>query len=612
MTDNRGGSSTTTSVIDVVVPNVPPVASFTSTCTGLGCSFDGAGSSDADGTVASYDWTFGDGSTATGPTPTHSYAAAGPYTVSLTVTDNSGATNTKTTGIAVVDPNATPTVTFRAAASTNVNAASAAVTVPAAVRAGDVMVLIASSATNTATTTGPAGWTLLRTGADATATAQSTAWTKVATVSDAGTAVQVATSAQAKTALQLVAYQGGGSVSANQLAFDTVSRTDRTTPVVAVDAPGSTLVSYWADKSNDNVGWDVPAQVTLRDQSVGSGNGHITAAVADSGPVGVGTAGGLTGVADSANRRGIVWSIVIAPTTAAPNSLPTASFTSTCTGLACTFDASGSTDPDGSITSYAWTFGNGTTGTGATAARTYAAAGTYPVTLTVTDNLGATNATTRDVTVSPLAPTNVTFRAAAGANVNSTTAGVPIPATVQAGDVMVLIATVNNLTTTVTGPAGWTLVNSGSNTLTDTQSFLWTRTATATDAGTTATLANSVASKTALQVAAYSGASGITAHAISFDTVNRTTHTTPTVPVASANSALVSYWADKSSATTTWSLPAATVLRNLSAGTGSGRITAALADTGSLAAGTAGGLTAAADSSTARAVTWSIVIGPAV
>ena len=69
VTDNRGGASTTTSVIDVVVPNVPPVASFTSSCTGLGCSFDGAGSSDADGTVASYDWTFGDGSTATGPTP---------------------------------------------------------------------------------------------------------------------------------------------------------------------------------------------------------------------------------------------------------------------------------------------------------------------------------------------------------------------------------------------------------------------------------------------------------------------------------------------------------------------------------------------------------------
>ena len=74
--------------------------------------------------------------------------------------------------------------------------------------------------------------------------------------------------------------------------------------MVSVGSPGSTLVSYWADKSNDNVGWDVPTQVNLRDQSIGSGNGRITAAVADSGPLGVGPAGGLTGIADSANRRG--------------------------------------------------------------------------------------------------------------------------------------------------------------------------------------------------------------------------------------------------------------------------------------------------------------------
>jgi len=51
-------------------------------------------------------------------------------------------------------------------------------------------------------------------------------------------------------------------------------------------------------------------------------------------------------------------------------------------------DASASTDVDGQITNYAWDFGDGTTGRGTRPAHSYAAAGTYPVTLTVTDNGG--------------------------------------------------------------------------------------------------------------------------------------------------------------------------------------------------------------------------------
>ena len=81
------------------------------------------------------------------------------------------------------------------------------------------------------------------------------------------------------------------------------------------------------------------------------------------------------------------------------NQPPVASFTYGCTDLACAFDASGSSDPDGSITNYAWTFGDGTTGSGATASHTYAAAGTYSVTLTVTDNQSATDADVQTVTV---------------------------------------------------------------------------------------------------------------------------------------------------------------------------------------------------------------------
>jgi len=54
-------------------------------------TFDGSASSDSDGTIAQYDWDFGDGSTGTGETAVHSYDQAGTYTVTLTVTDDAGA-----------------------------------------------------------------------------------------------------------------------------------------------------------------------------------------------------------------------------------------------------------------------------------------------------------------------------------------------------------------------------------------------------------------------------------------------------------------------------------------------------------------------------------------
>lgn len=82
------------------------------------------------------------------------------------------------------------------------------------------------------------------------------------------------------------------------------------------------------------------------------------------------------------------------------NEAPTASFTAVAEGLAARFDASASSDPDGSVVSYSWAFGDGATGTGRTATHTYAKAGTYTSTLTVTDDDGqASTAATRSITV---------------------------------------------------------------------------------------------------------------------------------------------------------------------------------------------------------------------
>ena len=71
---------------------------------------------------------------------------------------------------------------------------------------------------------------------------------------------------------------------------------------------------------------------------------------------------------------------------------PVASFTyspqNPLVNEAVTFDASASSDPDGTIAHYSWDFGDGQTGTGQTASHTYTSFGTYTVTLNVTDNDG--------------------------------------------------------------------------------------------------------------------------------------------------------------------------------------------------------------------------------
>ncbi|WP_331724465.1 collagenase (plasmid) [Streptomyces longwoodensis] len=80
------------------------------------------------------------------------------------------------------------------------------------------------------------------------------------------------------------------------------------------------------------------------------------------------------------------------------NQAPTAAFTTSVQGLQVTFTDQ-STDADGTIASRSWNFGDGTTSTAANPSKTYSAAGTYTVKLTVTDDKGATSTATRTVTV---------------------------------------------------------------------------------------------------------------------------------------------------------------------------------------------------------------------
>jgi PKD repeat protein len=98
------------------VPNQAPIADFSWTRSATTVSFDGSGSSDPDGSIASYSWDFGDGSPAgSGATPEHTYTTEGTYDVTLTVTDNLGRTGTKTVEVSVV--NEAPVAEFSATQS---------------------------------------------------------------------------------------------------------------------------------------------------------------------------------------------------------------------------------------------------------------------------------------------------------------------------------------------------------------------------------------------------------------------------------------------------------------------------------------------------------------
>ena len=107
------GTTTSFSTYGVITETTPtgnqsPIPSFTALPNSgnppLMVSFDASASSDPDGTIAQYNWTFGDSQTGSGIATSHSYSSVGIYTVTLTLTDNNGATATATQTITVAKP----------------------------------------------------------------------------------------------------------------------------------------------------------------------------------------------------------------------------------------------------------------------------------------------------------------------------------------------------------------------------------------------------------------------------------------------------------------------------------------------------------------------------
>lgn len=601
--------------------NSPPVPVLRADCTGLRCGFDATSSTDSDGAIQRYAWNFGDGTSLDSgsiPTAGRSYQSAGNYTVTLTVTDDRGASasTTRTVTVAPIPEK----ITFLGQSTSNANSSTHQVTVPAGVVPGDALVLFFSQNT-AATRTGPTGvtgWSQLNSIAQG--YGRTTAWSKVAQAGDAGTAVRLTLSSTTKGNFVLAAYRGTdptSPVAGFAGRGDPTSATSHTTPYVGVGVAQSWGVSYWMHGDSATTTMTPPADVVVRSNGSQTGGGRVAGLLADSGSsLPTGSYGGLAASGAAATTTDTAWTVILKPdpgTTPPQDQPPTASFTTDCTELTCAFDGAGSDDPDGSVVSWAWEFGDGeqTTTDQPEAGRTYAAGGTYTVRLTVTDDDGLTATTTRTVMVTtPPEPSALAFVGAANGTRTSSTHSVVVPTSVQAGDTLLLFLGIASAQA-VTNPAGWQVLDTVDDSSLRTRT--WWRTASAADAGATITVPVGASVKGNLTVAAYrgvlaqapvfagTGASGSTA-----------TRTTPQAPVASAGSWAVSYWAHRDGSTTALVPPAGVESRATGSQSGGGRVTVLLADSGTtVPTGSYGGLSATAAAASDYGVTWTVVLAPA-
>lgn len=290
---------------------------------------------------------------------------------------------------------------FRAAANNAANSASPSVTVPATCQVGDVLLIHLSQNNTDAYTSAPAGVTLADTNTGNTGFPNRlfTAVVDGTTISPGSTLTWGTLSAIRTWQISLAAYSSVDTSSPIQnYAVAQANTTTMTTPALTTSA-ASFLIEIVSGKSNGTAitSWTPPAGFTVRSTSAAAATFSGSSAIADrnSNPSAAGTYGSDTYTASAAFNIAVKYTIALSP---AGN--PTAAFTNHTAALAATFDGSGSTAiSPATISSYSWTFGDGGTGTGATPSHTYAAAGTYNVTLTVTDSNGKTGSITQSVEV---------------------------------------------------------------------------------------------------------------------------------------------------------------------------------------------------------------------
>jgi PKD repeat protein len=377
VTDNAG--ATTGATVDVSVsvpPNPPPTATASATPTSgkapLVVTFTGGGT-DSNGTIASYVWMFGDGGSSTLQNPTHTYQTAGNFTATLTVTDNGGATGSTT--VAITAGNNQPPAASASAAPTGGKA--------------PLVVAFTGSGTDPDGTVASYAWAF---GDGGTSNVQNPSHTYQAAGNyNAILTVTDNNGASANATVPIAAI-------ANQPPTATASATPTSglAPLAVTftgsgSDPDGTIASYaWVFGDGGTSNAQNPSHTYQT-----AGNFNATLTVTDN--------NGMTGsssVAISASSAG--------------NQPPTASATATPTSgkapLVVAFTGSGS-DTDGTIVSYAWTFGDGGTSNAQNPSHTYQAAGNYTATLTVTDNAGATGSSTVGISAASNLPPSATASA---------------------------------------------------------------------------------------------------------------------------------------------------------------------------------------------------------
>ncbi|MGY1746890.1 PKD domain-containing protein [Blastococcus sp. SYSU D00695] len=409
VTDDQGATGRSTQSVTVLAPppNVAPVARFVSAVSGSDAAFDASTSTDSDGTVAGYAWDFGDGTTGTGRTPTHAYAQDGTYTVRLAVTDDDGATHAVqgtvtissaviaadafgrqvTSGWGTADTGGTWTVGGAATASV---ADGTGTMVSAPGRSTSALLGAVSAADTTAqvdvvlpaTTTGGGTYLSLATRRVGTSDYRVKLWFR--STGDLQVSL-VRMVGNAETTLAATSLPGGYAPGQELRVRFEAAGSGTTTLRGKVWAPGATEPGAWTVTATDGTAaLQQAGALYLYQYSSGSATAPATLRYDD---LWVGVAGAAPGPQPQPEPEQPV------------NAAPVAAFTQSVTDLAVSVDGTSSRDSDGTVAGYAWDFGDGQSGTGATASHTYATPGTYTVRLTVTDDDAATARAEQPVTV---------------------------------------------------------------------------------------------------------------------------------------------------------------------------------------------------------------------
>jgi len=360
-----GGITRTINV--TLVPQFPtnssPTADFSYTPTnlpvGAWAQFDGSSSTDSDGTIVSYAWNFGDGSTDTGVGVWHRFNTPGTFIVTLTVTDDDGATDTMTQAVQAGTSNQSPNAAF-SATPTNpmVNA----------------WVQFSGSAS-----------------ADADGTIASYAWNFGDGSTGSGSLVWHRFTTAGTYIITLTVTDDDGATDSTSLAVQ-VGPSNQSPTAGFTFSPTNPQVNAWVqfdgstssdpDGTISNYAWNFGDGTTdigslVWHRFAGAGIFVVTLTVTDD--------DGATATRTQTIQVG-----------GAANASPTASFSilpaTPTIGEWVRFDGTGSTDSDGSIASYQWSFGDGSSPvSGPIVYHQFASAGSYQVTLTVTDDDGATD-----------------------------------------------------------------------------------------------------------------------------------------------------------------------------------------------------------------------------